>query len=240
MLCCYSFIWLFLNGDCILFFDIMRRMFVFNDDIWYDISYFGNIILIRSWGFQDILHHPGVRILLFTVGKSVCIKCRVLRDVDTTRGQYRRWGERSCYEDMVKIELRIACFLLSRKHVFKLTIIWKTSGFLCGPCSAGYHTNSVTLSPQANYTDWATATCQRNLVPAFAERGVSRGQSGGISAAGNLSFLDRSRYFFFHPAHVYPQEAEWVPFQIHCYSENLVAPGIEPGTSDSTAKNSDP
>jgi hypothetical protein len=30
--------------------------------------------------------------------------------------------------------------------------------------------------------------------------------------------------------------AEWIPFQAHCYSENLVAPGIEPGTSVSTAR----
>jgi hypothetical protein len=35
------------------------------------------------------------------------------------------------------------------------------------------------LSPQANYTDWATATCWRYLVPTFAGRGVSRGQCGG-------------------------------------------------------------
>jgi hypothetical protein len=25
--------------------------------------------------------------------------------------------------------------------------------------------------------------------------------------------------------------AEWTPFQTHCYSENLAAPEIEPGTS---------
>jgi hypothetical protein len=35
----------------------------------------------------------------------------------------------------------------------------------------GLQTNSVALSPQANYTDWATAICQRNLVPTFVERG---------------------------------------------------------------------
>jgi hypothetical protein len=40
-------------------------------------------------------------------------------------------------------------------------------------------TNSVALSPRANYTDWATATCRRNLVPTFVDRGVSRGQRGG-------------------------------------------------------------
>jgi hypothetical protein len=26
-------------------------------------------------------------------------------------------------------------------------------------------------------------------------------------------------------------KAEWTPFQTHCYSENLAAPGIKPGTS---------
>jgi hypothetical protein len=29
----------------------------------------------------------------------------------------------------------------------------------------------------------------------------------------------------------YPHEAEWTPFQTHYFSENLVAPGIEPETS---------
>jgi hypothetical protein len=53
----------------------------------------------------------------------------------------------------------------------------------------------MTISPQANYTDWSTATCQRNLVPTFVNRGVSRGQSGGSHTVVNLSFLDRSRYF---------------------------------------------
>jgi hypothetical protein len=33
--------------------------------------------------------------------------------------------------------------------------------------------------------------------------------------------------------------AEWTPFQTHCYSENLVALGIEPGTSGLAARNSD-
>jgi hypothetical protein len=50
---------------------------------------------------------------------------------------------------------------------------------------------------QANYTDWATATCWRNLVLTFADRGVSRGQRSGTPTAVNPSFLDRSRYFSF-------------------------------------------
>jgi hypothetical protein len=40
-------------------------------------------------------------------------------------------------------------------------------------------------------------------------------------------FLDRS-----------PHEAEWAPFQTHYFSENLVAPGIEPETFESVARNS--
>jgi hypothetical protein len=31
----------------------------------------------------------------------------------------------------------------------------------------------------------------------------------------------------------------WTPFQTHYFSENLVAPGIEPGTSGCVARNSD-
>jgi hypothetical protein len=53
-------------------------------------------------------------------------------------------------------------------------------------------TNSVAFRPQANYTDWATSTCQRNLVPTFVDREVSRGQRGGSPTIVNLSLLDTS------------------------------------------------
>jgi hypothetical protein len=53
----------------------------------------------------------------------------------------------------------------------------------------------MALSPQANYTDWTTATCRWNLVPTFVDRGVLRGQRGRSPTVINLSFLDRSRYF---------------------------------------------
>jgi hypothetical protein len=56
-------------------------------------------------------------------------------------------------------------------------------------------TDSVVFSPQANYTDWVTATCRRNLVPSFTHSGLSRGESGGSLTVVDLSFLDRSRYF---------------------------------------------
>jgi hypothetical protein len=39
-----------------------------------------------------------------------------------------------------------------------------------------------------------------NLVPTFADRGVSRGQRGGTPMVVNAIFLDRSRYFFFQVA----------------------------------------
>jgi hypothetical protein len=43
-----------------------------------------------------------------------------------------------------------------------------------------------------------------------------------------LGFLDWSHYFFFKVAH----EAEWTPFQTNYFSENLVAPRIEPSPLD--------
>jgi hypothetical protein len=41
---------------------------------------------------------------------------------------------------------------------------------------------------------------------------------------GAATFLSSSSSFIL-------TRAEWTPFQIHRYSENLIAPGIEPGTS---------
>jgi hypothetical protein len=49
---------------------------------------------------------------------------------------------------------------------------------------------------------------------------------------GAVTFLSNSSSFIL-------TRAEWTPFQIHCYSENLVAPGIELGTSGLAARNSD-
>jgi hypothetical protein len=46
----------------------------------------------------------------------------------------------------------------------------------------------VVFNPQANYTDWATATDKRILVPDFADREVSSGQHGGTSTDVNLNF----------------------------------------------------
>jgi hypothetical protein len=59
-----------------------------------------------------------------------------------------------------------------------------------------------------------------------------------IPTAVNFGFLDQSRHFPFKQILNYPHEAEWTPFQTHYFSENLVAPGIEPGISGSVARNS--
>jgi hypothetical protein len=45
---------------------------------------------------------------------------------------------------------------------------------------------SVAFIQQVNYTDCATATCWQNLVPTFADRGVSHGQRGGSPMVINL------------------------------------------------------
>jgi hypothetical protein len=83
-----------------------------------------------------------------------------------------------------------------RKHIK----LYRTSNFWNINHDSFCFTNSVAFSPQANYTDWATATDQRILVPNFVDRGMLRGQCDGIPTAVNLSFLDRSRYFFFKVA----------------------------------------
>jgi hypothetical protein len=66
------------------------------------------------------------------------------------------------------------------------------------------------------------------LAPTFPDRGchmVSLTDPYGHI----LDFLDRSRYFSFQVVLSCTREAELTPFY---YSENLVAPGIEPGPLD--------
>jgi hypothetical protein len=75
------------------------------------------------------------------------------------------------------------------------------------------------------------------LVPTSADRGfrVVRTADPHVCI---LGFLDRSCYYFFQTApHLY-SEAEWIPFQTHYFSENMVASAIEPGPL-SVTRNSD-
>jgi hypothetical protein len=71
------------------------------------------------------------------------------------------------------------------------------------------------------------------LVPTFAGRGCLVVSTTDPPAV-NSVFLTATATFSYN----YPHEAEWTPFQTHSLA-NLVAPGIEPGTSESVAKNSD-
>jgi hypothetical protein len=48
----------------------------------------------------------------------------------------------------------------------------------------------------------------------------------------HFGFLDRSSSFFSKYLLSCTHEAEWTPFQAQYLSENLVAPGIEPGPLD--------
>jgi hypothetical protein len=98
-------------------------------------------------------------------------------------------------------------------------------------------TNFVALSPRANYADCATATCRRNLVPTFVRcRVVSAADPlrslNSIFYTGAATFLSSSSSFIL-------TRAVWTPFQTHCYSKHLVAPGIEPVTFGLAATSSD-
>jgi hypothetical protein len=53
-----------------------------------------------------------------------------------------------------------------------------------------------------------------------------------VSYTGAVTFLSSSSSFIL-------TRAEWTPFQTHCYSENVVAPRIEPRTSGFAARNSE-
>jgi hypothetical protein len=66
------------------------------------------------------------------------------------------------------------------------------------------------------------------------------GCRGGTPTVAHLRFLDWSRYFVFQVApYLRSTRLSGTPFQSHCYSEKLVAPGIEPKTSESASKNFD-
>jgi len=80
------------------------------------------------------------------------------------------------------------------------------------------------------------------LVPTFADRGVSCGQRNGSPRPLISVYRTWIATYFIqvalngpHKAH----ESECTPFQTPCHPENLIAPGIEPETSVSVARNPD-
>jgi hypothetical protein len=86
--------------------------------------------------------------------------------------------------------------------------------------------------------EWAIVAGRRILAPAFADRGVSRGQSGDIPRMLTSVFYIGAPTFSFKLRPMYTQDTDWTPFQTNSYSENIVVSGIEPSTSGSIARNS--
>jgi hypothetical protein len=76
------------------------------------------------------------------------------------------------------------------------------------------------------------------LVQTPVSRMVSSGQHIGSQRSLVSVFYTETATFLFKYLLRYPHEAEWTSFQTHCFSESLVVPGMEPGTSESVARNS--
>jgi hypothetical protein len=93
------------------------------------------------------------------------------------------------------------------------------------------------LSPQANYTERPPLVGEVS-VNFFADRGC-RVVSAMDPHGRILGFLDRSGFYFFQVAPQSYSTRLSGPRSRHYFSENLVAPGIEPGISGSVARNSD-
>jgi hypothetical protein len=99
-------------------------------------------------------------------------------------------------------------------------------------------TNSVALiCKRTTSAERPPLVCE--VVANFCGYRVSRGQRKWSPRP--YSRFSSSKPLLFLPSStsVVLNEAEWTTFQTHYFSENLVAPGIEPGTSGSVARNSD-
>jgi hypothetical protein len=76
-------------------------------------------------------------------------------------------------------------------------------------------------------------------VPTFYGYRVSHGQRNGFPWSLISVFSRPEPLLFLQELLSCPHEAEWTPFQTRSFSENLEAPGIEPGTFGFAARNSD-
>jgi hypothetical protein len=76
------------------------------------------------------------------------------------------------------------------------------------------------------------------LVPTFVKRGIHVVSVTDPYAVFSY-FLAGAANFSFKYLLSCTHETEWAPFQTHYFSENLIAPGVEPGTSGFVARNSD-
>jgi hypothetical protein len=70
------------------------------------------------------------------------------------------------------------------------------------------------------------------LVPTLANRGCCVDLHNGSLWPDSRISRPKPLHFFSKQLHSCTHEAEWTPFQTHCFSENLVALEIEPGPLD--------
>jgi hypothetical protein len=106
----------------------------------------------------------------------------------------------------------------------------------------GKKVNFVASSPQANYTDLATAACRRSYCQLFRIEGVAWSAQRIPRPLIRFSWPEPLLFHSSSSSVILARlsgPAEWTPFQTHYFSENLVAPGVKPGTSGSVARNSD-
>jgi hypothetical protein len=92
------------------------------------------------------------------------------------------------------------------------------------------------LSPQANYTDQATAAYWKSWCQLLQIQGVAWSVQQIPTAVFSIFYAAAatiSSKKLLNCTH----EAEWTPFQTHYFSVNLVAPGIEPGPLDLQPEN---
>src|SRR5215475_12847784 len=96
------------------------------------------------------------------------------------------------------------------------------------------------LSPRANYTDRQSGRRRSaKLVPTFADRGVSRGQRNESHGRKSLFSRPEPLLFYSSSSSVDLTRLSGPRSRPTTTQKNLVAPGIEPETSVSVARNSD-
>jgi hypothetical protein len=103
------------------------------------------------------------------------------------------------------------------------------------------HTNKkrkpVVFSPQANYTDWAIDNGRRNLVPTFSDRGVPRDQGNGSPPPLNSIFYTEAATLHSSSTSVILMRMRGPRSRPTASQRNVVATGIEHGTTMSVARN---
>jgi hypothetical protein len=144
--------------------------------------------------------------------------------------QYINTSDTYCYDYcIISHEYKTQIIISVPLHI----LIYKQNlEFLTSSCSynlqSQYETKTKLCcrSPQANYTDWATAACRRSWSQPLRIEGVAWSVQQIPTATG---FLDHNRYCSILNC---PHEAQWTPFQTPYFSANLIGSGIEPGPLD--------